>query len=158
MRVAAAIDSQSVKSVQFVSQYKGIDGNKNVNGRKRHLIVDTLGLVWGVIVHAADIHDGVKAHLLVDHCLGYLERMKKILVHAAYKKVFYDWVQGNIIGLDIEFSSKPLVKEDLCLLNGDGSMKELLDGLTSSEGTLKTMRKHLKVLKLGSYGLTAKLF
>ena len=77
------IDSQSIKSVQFVSQDEGMDGNKNINRRKRHLIVDKLGLVWGEIVHAADIHDGVKAHLLVEHCLGYLERMKKILVDTA---------------------------------------------------------------------------
>ncbi|MFN4144307.1 MAG: IS5 family transposase [Runella sp.] len=101
------IDSQSVKSVQFINKDKGIDGNKLINGRKRHLIVDTLGLIWGVVVHAADIHDGVKAHLLVEHCLGYLERMKKILVDDAYKKVFYDWVSENIIGLEIEFASKP---------------------------------------------------
>lgn len=101
------IDSQSVKSVAFVNQDKGIDGNKHVNGRKKHIIVDTLGLVWGVVVHAADIHDGVKAHLLVEHCLGYLDRMQKILVDDAYKKVFYDWVQGHIIGLEIEFASRP---------------------------------------------------
>jgi putative transposase len=107
-----SIDSQSVKSVAFVSEDKGIDGNKFINGRKRHIIVDTLGLVWGVVVHAADIHDGQKAHLLVEHCLGYLERMKKILAAAAavddaYKKGFLQWVESNIIGLDIEFASRP---------------------------------------------------
>ena len=101
------IDSQSVKVAAFISEDKGIDGNKLVNGRKRHIIVDTLGLVWGVIVHAADIHDGTKAHLLVEHCLGYLDRMQKILVDDAYKKVFYDWVYDNIIGLDVEFASSP---------------------------------------------------
>lgn len=101
------IDSQSVKSVPFVNQDRGIDGNKYVNGRKRHVIVDTLGLIWGVVVHAADIHDGTKAHLLVEHCLGYLARMKKILVDDAYKKVFFDWVNDNIIGLEIEVASKP---------------------------------------------------
>lgn len=37
------IDSQSIKSAPFVNQDKGIDGNKFVNDRKRHLIVDTLG-------------------------------------------------------------------------------------------------------------------
>lgn len=63
---------------------KGIDGSKMVNGRKRHLIVDTLG----VFVYAADIHDSQKAHLLVEHCLGYLNRMKKILADDAYKKGF----------------------------------------------------------------------
>lgn len=49
------IDSQTIKSVQFVNQQKGIDGNKHINGSKRHLMVDTLGLIWGVVVHAADI-------------------------------------------------------------------------------------------------------
>ena len=101
------IDSQSVKSVPFVKQDRGMEGNKFVNGRKRHIIVDTLGLVWGVVVHAADIHDGAQAHVLVEHCLGYLGRMKKILVDDAYKKVFFDWVNNNIIGLEVEFASKP---------------------------------------------------
>lgn len=101
------IDSQSVKSVAFVNQHKGIDGNKCVNGRKKHLIVDTLGLVWGVVVHAADIADGAKAHLLVEHCLGYLHRMQKILVDHAYKNIFYEWVTDTIAGLEIEFSAKP---------------------------------------------------
>jgi transposase len=101
------IDSQSVKSVPFVNEDKGIDGNKRVNGRKRHLIVDTLGLVWGVVVHGAHIADGVKAHELVEHCLGYLHRMKRILVDEAYKKVFAEWVATNIIGLEVEFASKP---------------------------------------------------
>ena len=50
------IDSQSVKSVAFVGLDKGIDGNKCINGRKRHIIVDTLGLVWGVVVHAANVY------------------------------------------------------------------------------------------------------
>jgi putative transposase len=127
------IDSQPIKSVQFVSQDKGIDGNKNSNGRKRHLIVDTLGLVWGVVVHAADIHNGVKAHLLVEHCLGYLDRMKKILVDDAYKKVFYNWVQNNNVGLTVEFASKPHTEKGFVpvkwrWVNAAMELKELLGG------------------------------
>ena len=44
-----AIDSQSVKIVQFTSEEKGIDGNKKVNGRKRHLAVDCLGIPWSIL-------------------------------------------------------------------------------------------------------------
>ena len=80
--------SQSVKVAAFISEDKGIDGNKLVNGRKRHIIVDTLGLVWGVIVHAADIHDGTKAYLLVEHCLGYLDRMQKYSLMMRIKRYF----------------------------------------------------------------------
>lgn len=101
------IDSQSVKLSPFINMDKGIDGNKKVNGRKRHIIVDTLGLVWGVVVHAADIHDSQKAHLLVEHCLGYLDRMKKIMVDEAYRHGFLQWIQTNILGIELEFASKP---------------------------------------------------
>ena len=45
------IDTQSVKTAPFVSHCKGIDGNKKINGRKRHVITDSLGLVWAVVVH-----------------------------------------------------------------------------------------------------------
>ncbi len=44
------IDSQSVNAAAFVGRETGIDGNKLINGRKKHIIVDTLGLVWGVVV------------------------------------------------------------------------------------------------------------
>lgn len=101
------IDSQSVKSAPFVQQDKGIDAHKRVNGRKRHLLVDTLGLVWAVVVHAASEQDGTQAHLLVEHCLGYLDRMKKILVDAAYQKGFYDWVYEHFLDLEVEVSSRP---------------------------------------------------
>lgn len=101
------IDSQSVKSVAFVGLDKGIDGNKCINGRKRHIIVDTLGLVWGVVVHAANVHDSQQAPRLVEHCLGYLHRMKKILVDSAYKDGFVQWVESNIVGLEVEVAAKP---------------------------------------------------
>ena len=101
------MDSPSIKAAPFISQEKGMDGNKRINGRKRHILVDTLGLVWAVVVHSADRHDGTMAHLLVEHLTGYLPRMKKILVAQAYKKVFLKWVEDPIIGLDVELSSKP---------------------------------------------------
>ena len=61
-----SIDSQSVKSGPFVNIEKGIDGNKRVNGRKRHIITDTLGLVWGIVVHAANHADGAMSHQVVE--------------------------------------------------------------------------------------------
>lgn len=101
------IDSQSIKAAPFIHQDKGVDGNKKINGRKRHLLVDTLGLTWAVMVHSADVHDGTTAHILVEHLLGYLPRLQKILADKAYEKVFYRWVENNIAGLEVELSSKP---------------------------------------------------
>lgn len=101
------IDSQSIKTAPFVKEEKGIDGNKKVNGRKRHIITDTLGLVWAVLVHAANKADGVMAEKVVTPLQGYMHRMKKILADEAYKIRFMNWVSENLLGVDLELSSKP---------------------------------------------------
>jgi len=54
------IDSQSVKT-QYDSEERGIDGGKKVKGRKRHIVVDVLGNLLHVQVHAANLHDTVGA-------------------------------------------------------------------------------------------------
>jgi hypothetical protein len=50
------VDSQSVKTVS-ASEARSIDGNKKIKGRKRHLVVDTLGNLIAVLVHAANLAD-----------------------------------------------------------------------------------------------------
>jgi len=102
-----SIDIQSVKSGSFTTLEKGIDGNKKINGRKRHVITDTIGLVWGVVISAAHKSDGAVAQQVVKPLLGYLHRMKKILADQAYKNVFMDWVERAVIGLEVELSSRP---------------------------------------------------
>lgn len=78
-----------------------MDGNKKINGRKQHVITDTLGLIWAVVVH------GATAARVVAPLRGYLHRMEKILADAAYEKVFMEWVSENLLGVDLEISSKP---------------------------------------------------
>jgi transposase len=53
---AGVIDSQSVKTTES-GGVCGFDAGKKVNGRKRHIVVDTIGLMFGLVVHAADIQD-----------------------------------------------------------------------------------------------------
>lgn len=61
---SAAIDSQSVKSAEGGKE-RGTDGRKRVHGRKRHIVVDTLGRLMSVAVTAADVDDGRAAPLVL---------------------------------------------------------------------------------------------
>ena len=62
---AAVIDSQSAKTTGVGGPARGYDGGKRVKGRKRHVLVDVMGLVLAVCVHAADVQDREGARLLV---------------------------------------------------------------------------------------------
>lgn len=88
------IDSQSVKCSEWGVVPKGYDGHKKVNGRKRHIVVDTLGLVLVVVVHAANGHDSPAAKLVLTRLAqqGY-ERMSKILADSAYGTKLAKWAK-----------------------------------------------------------------
>jgi len=64
---AVCIESQSVKATEMGGPERGYDGGKKINGRKRHLLVDTLGLLLAVLITSAGLDDGVAAPLLLGH-------------------------------------------------------------------------------------------
>ena len=60
-RAPSCIDSQSVKTTEMGGPERGYDGGKKIKGRKRHLLVDTLGLLLAVLITSAGLDDGVAA-------------------------------------------------------------------------------------------------
>ena len=88
---AAIIDSQSVRTAEG-GALRGYDAGKKVTGRKRHIAVDTFGLVWTVVVHAADWQDHEGGHL-VAHALRGLKRLKVLFGDSAYgRSGLPEWV------------------------------------------------------------------
>jgi putative transposase len=66
---------------------------KHVKGRKRHLLVDTLGLMWGVLVTAADMTDREGALRLLLMLRGIVHRLQRIWADGGYRGAFIDTVQ-----------------------------------------------------------------
>jgi putative transposase len=81
---AAIMDSQSVKTTEEGARSNGYDAHKNVKGRKRHLLVDTMGLPLSVYVTSADVQDRVGARCLLAGLKPFVPRLKKIWADGAY--------------------------------------------------------------------------
>ncbi|GAA2564035.1 hypothetical protein GCM10010398_61020 [Streptomyces fimbriatus] len=82
---AGVIDSQSVKADAIVDAgSRGFDGGKLINGRKRHVVVDTLGLLLAVMVTAADIGDRAAAKALLGQVADAHHRLELVRADGGY--------------------------------------------------------------------------
>ena len=88
---AGVLDSQSVK-MSHVPGVRGYDAGKKINGRKRHLLVDTLGLLMAVLVTSAALSDPAGAKRLFKRMGGACKKLRRIWVDGTYRGHLLEWV------------------------------------------------------------------
>jgi putative transposase len=92
---AAIIDSQAVKTPEQGGPH-GDDGGKKVNGRKRHILVDTLGLLLKVVVHPANVQDRAGAKFVLAGLQPHFPRLRHLWADQAYTGPILDWIHEEL--------------------------------------------------------------
>ena len=91
---AGIIDSQTVKGTPESTRESGFDGGKLIQGRKRHIVVDTTGYLIVALVHAANIYDGHAARQVLTTLFSIVDSVKKIWADGGYRgEEFIQWVK-----------------------------------------------------------------
>lgn len=94
---AAVIDSQSVKAAEMISRNgRGFDAGKKINGRKRHIAVDTIGLLLTVLVTAASVQDRDGARPLLWNLRKLFGTVKLAWADGGYAGKLVTWAKASL--------------------------------------------------------------
>ena len=103
---AGIVDSQTLRTTGVGGQERGFDPAKGVEGSKRHLLVDTEGLVLQARIHSAMVPDQDGIRLLLEPVRARLARLSQLWVDAGYQGRGKRWAE-EALGLNVEVVRKP---------------------------------------------------
>ena len=103
---AGSIDSASVKAAETAgAATRGFDAGKKINGRKRHIAVDTLGLLICVVVTSAGVQDRTAARNLLARLKHTCPSLRHLWADSGYTGTLLDWAK-SLFGITIEIVAK----------------------------------------------------
>src|SRR3954471_19964701 len=159
-RTTASVDSQSVDTTSGGEQ-RGRDNAKNVDGRKRHIVADSMGLLLAVLVTAADVDDARAAAELFARLEGQpMSKVRTMYGDSKYHNMrLYEWVEENA-HWDLTIVRRPKDAEGWVLLPIRGTVERTFAWLGRcrrlSKDREKSVRSSESFVKLAMIQLMVK--
>ena len=143
---AAVMDSQSVRTAEG-GESRGFDGGKKITGRKRHIAVDTLGLLLVVVVHSAGLQDYEGGHFVLHRIRETYRRLQVVFADGAYAKCGLPAWARKRATLSCKPSFVPSRRKGLSSSPNGGLLSGPSPGSVAIDGSQKTMSASRRTAK-----------